>query len=166
MRAATAPAVGVVEQVAQADGFDAFFEQTWPELVAFCITLTGQRHLGEEVAQEAFTRVYVRYPALREPRPYLFRVAANLVKASWRKAQRDAAFVEDAHDAAVPAPDTATIDAVRRLDPRLRDVVLLHYYADLSVEDVARALKRPTGTVKRRLFEARARLAETLGDLA
>lgn len=147
-----------------ADGFDAFFEQTWPDLVAFCITLTGRRHLGEELAQEAFTRVYARYPLLREPRPYLFRVAANLVKLSWRQTLRDAAYVEDRHDSTAAAPDATTIDAVRRLEPRLRDVVLLHYYADLPVAEVARALNRPTGTVKRRLFEARARLAETLGE--
>ena len=53
-------------------------------------------------------------------------------------------------------------DAVDRLPPGLRDVVLLHYYADLPVEDVARAIRRPAGTVKRRLHEARALLSDAV----
>ena len=56
------------------------------------------------------------------------------------------------------------LDAVRRLPPRLSVVVLLHYYADLSVDEVARTLRRPAGSVKRQLSEARAVLAHTLGD--
>jgi RNA polymerase sigma-70 factor (ECF subfamily) len=41
--------------------------------------------------------------------------------------------------------------------------VLLHYYADLPVEEVARLIHRPVGTVKRRLHEARRVLAATGG---
>ncbi len=51
---------------------------------------------------------------------------------------------------------------MERLPGHLRDVVLLHYYADLPVEEVARALRRPVGTVKRRLSDARGILAVTL----
>jgi RNA polymerase sigma-70 factor (ECF subfamily) len=56
------------------------------------------------------------------------------------------------------------LDAVERLPAHLRSVVLLHYYADLPVEDVARALRRPLGTVKRRLLDARKVLSATLRD--
>jgi RNA polymerase sigma-70 factor (ECF subfamily) len=52
---------------------------------------------------------------------------------------------------------------------RLREVVLLHYYADLPVAEVAAAIHRPVGTVKRRLHEARALLTDAVaaaeGDL-
>jgi RNA polymerase sigma-70 factor (ECF subfamily) len=51
---------------------------------------------------------------------------------------------------------------VRTLPERLRDVVLLHYFADLTVEDVATAVNRPAGSVKRQLSEARAALATAL----
>jgi RNA polymerase sigma-70 factor (ECF subfamily) len=53
---------------------------------------------------------------------------------------------------------------VGRLPDRLRDVVLLHYYADLPVGEVATAVRRPPGTVKRQLSEARAVLAQDLED--
>jgi RNA polymerase sigma-70 factor (ECF subfamily) len=53
---------------------------------------------------------------------------------------------------------------VERLPDRLRVPVLLHYYADMSVAEVAAALKKPEGTIKRMLYDARARLASWLED--
>ena len=54
--------------------------------------------------------------------------------------------------------------AVERLPKKLRDVVLLHYWSDLTVTDVAAAVGRPAGTVKRQLSEARALLAGEVAD--
>lgn len=145
--------------------FSSFFHESWPDLISFCRTLTGSESLAEEISQEALTRVFVRYPLLTEPRPYLFRVAANLVNRTWRQAQRvevrdPAAFP----DGAVEAGTDDTIDAVRRLPARLRHVVILYYYADLPVEEVAGMLRRPVGTIKRRLHEARTQLAQLLNE--
>lgn len=161
MTASAAERVKGVGGLASSSCFEQFFCDVWPDLVAFCTQATGSAHLGEELCQEALTRVYVRYPLLREPRPYVFQVAANLVKRSWR--DRERGLVEAPTATATPA-DGATLDAVRRLPGPLRDVVLLHYWADLSVADVARLVRRPQGTVKRRLHEARAELARTLGE--
>lgn len=54
-------------------------------------------------------------------------------------------------------------DALSRIPRRHRDVVLLHYYAGLSVAEVALAVDRPQGTVKRQLSEARGQLLAQLG---
>jgi RNA polymerase sigma-70 factor (ECF subfamily) len=145
--------------------FADFFDEMWPDLVAFCRTLTGNPHAAEEMTQETLTRVYARYPLLREPRPYAYRIAANLVRRAWKDAQR----IEVVDPVALPDRASVgaageTIDAVRRLPPRLRDVVLLHYYADQPVDVVAGLLHRPVGTVKRRLHEARRLLAVALDE--
>jgi RNA polymerase sigma-70 factor (ECF subfamily) len=155
----TVAAATEVGGVTASSGFEHFFDDVWPDLVAFCSQATGSAHLGEELCQEALTRVYVRFPVLREPRPYAFKVAANLVKRSWR----DRRQVLDP-PGTTSSPDAGTLDAVRRLPEPLRDVVLLHYWADLPVAEVARLLHRPEGTVKRRLHEARRALAVTLGE--
>lgn len=149
-----------VEGLSPSSSFEQFFDEVWPDLVAFCTQGTGSTHLGEELCQETLTRVYVRYPVLREARPYAFKVAANLVKRSWRT--NDPATTQVPVDR--PPPDLSTLDAVRRLPGPLRDVVLLHYWADLPVVDVARLVRRPEGTVKRRLHEARQQLARALGE--
>lgn len=143
--------------------FAEFYRATFPELAGYGWSLSRDPHIGDELAQEALTRVYARWGLLREPRPYAFRVVTNLARDRWRQEQRDEAAPRVVVlDPTVPGPDDTTLDAVRRLSPPLRDAVLLHYYADLPVQDVARVLRRPVGTIKRRLFDARAELAVAL----
>ena len=147
------------------EGFADFYAATFGDLAGYGWHLTGDPHLGDELAQEALTRVCARWGLLREPRPYAYRVVTNLARDGWRRQTRErvALAALPAPDD-VPGPDAGLKDAVRRLPEHLRDVVLLHYFADLPVEDVARALRRPTGTVKRRLSDARALLATALED--
>jgi RNA polymerase sigma-70 factor (ECF subfamily) len=57
-----------------------------------------------------------------------------------------------------PASDPWLRDLVERLPDRMRTPVLLHYYADMSIAEVATALRRPQGTIKRTLSDARSRL--------
>lgn len=148
---------------AAAQGFEDFYLVTFPDLAGYGWSLTGDPHLGDELAQEALTRVYVRWALLREPRPYAYRIVTNLARDRWTKTGREVLGDSD-REHAVLDPDSSLLDAVRRLDPRLRDVVLLHYFADLPLADIAHALHRPLGTVKRRLHEARAALALVLED--
>jgi RNA polymerase sigma factor (sigma-70 family) len=53
---------------------------------------------------------------------------------------------------------------MRRLAPRHREVLVLHYVAELPLDEVARQLRLPVGTVKSRLSRARNALAEQVGD--
>jgi RNA polymerase sigma-70 factor (ECF subfamily) len=146
------------------EAFDSFYARTFGPLAGYAWSLTGERSSAEDLAQEAMARVYARWFVLREPQPYAFRIVTNLARDRWRRRRHELANLRDlvAEDAA-PA-DVAVLDAVERLPEQLRDVVLLYYYADLPVDEVARAIRRPVGTVKRRLHEARAHLAATLGD--
>ena len=149
-----------------AGDFSAFYAQTFPDLAGYGWSLTGDPHVGDELAQEALTRVYARWGLMREPRPYAYRVVTNLVRDRWQRETRERATWDGlASDETVAAPDTSTVDAVRRLSPALREAVLLHYYADLPVDEVARVLRRPVGTVKRRLHDARAALAAALEEV-
>jgi RNA polymerase sigma-70 factor (ECF subfamily) len=152
--------------VATAPGFEDFYAQAWPDLFDFVATLIdGDRLTAEELTQEAMARVFVRFGRLDDARPYAFRIASNLVKRRWALQQREPLLDPTALPDRPGAQDhDHTVDAVRRLPTRLRDVVLLHYYADLPVETIARLVHRPTGTVKARLHEARARLATQLQE--
>lgn len=146
--------------------FAAFYTATYGDLAGYGWSLTRDPHVGDELAQEAMTRVYARWSVMREPRPYAYRVVTNLVRDRWRAEVRERGALDAlAAQPAVAGPDTSTLDAVRRLSPALREAVLLHYYADLPVDEVARVLRRPVGTVKRRLFDARAALAVALEEV-
>ena len=144
--------------------FADFYTSTWSDLAGFTTALVGSAAVGDELAQEAFVRLYARFTSIREPRPYVFRIATNLARRhNGRRREAPLALASKLIAPAVGV-DPQLLGAVRRLPTRLQVVVLLHYYADLPVQDVAQALKRPVGSVKRQLSEARAVLAVTLGE--
>jgi RNA polymerase sigma-70 factor (ECF subfamily) len=159
-------AAGAAVRTSRDDDFRRFYAAEFPAVAGYCLALTGDPALADELAQEALTQVYVRWSRLRTPRGYAFRVAANLARDHWRRRNRELATWADlaAHAVPEPAADGAVWDAVRRLTPALRDAVLLHYLYDLPIADVATALRRPVGTVKRRLHEGRAALAAALEE--
>lgn len=149
-----------------ADRFRALYRDEYPKVAGYAFRLTRDTELAHDVAQEAFTRLLSRWVGVREPRAYVFHVATNLARDAWKARVRAERLATDAALAPTetePAPDRSVLDAIARLPRRHREVVLLHYYADLAVPDVASAVGRPPGTVKRQLSEARAHLADSLG---
>lgn len=146
--------------------FREFYVANRPDVAGYCLALTGDPAVADELAQEAMTATYVRWHRLHTPRGYAFRVARNLAKDHFRRRDREVATWSEiaAHTLPATESDAAVWDAVRRLPPALRDAMLLHYLYDLPVADVATALNKPLGTVKRRLHDGRARLATALED--
>ncbi|NNG39871.1 RNA polymerase sigma factor [Flexivirga sp. ID2601S] len=149
--------------------YDAHFGR----LVGWTTTLIGDRDLAHDVATEAFVKLMTHWPSVQDPRAWLYTAAANQVRDHWRKRGREAAAYDRfvggrraAVDVAAAGLDPATRltvrDAVESLPERYRLVVLLHYYADLSVAQVAGQIGKSEGAVKRDLFDARRHLAESL----
>lgn len=150
--------------------FAVFYSATWPDVVAFCSGMVGDTAAGEEIAQDAFVRVYPRFARLDDARPYVFRVAGNLCRRHRAHAQRVLATGLQASDdrGRATSPDATNrivvAAALSQLVYRVRQVVLLHYYADMSVREIAGVLGRPEGTVKRQLHDGRRGLAAMLGN--
>ena len=147
--------------------FGRFFTAEFPRLAGYCLRLLDDEQLARDVAQEALVRVWARWRTVDDPHAYAYVVATNLVRGEWRRRgngrlllRRLVATHSDVH----ADPDGSVLDAVRRLTPRLREPVLLHYFADLPLAEVATILRRPVGTVKQRLHQARAELAAVLED--
>jgi RNA polymerase sigma-70 factor (ECF subfamily) len=146
--------------------FDEMFNTVAPRLTGYCVTLVGNVELAHDIAQESFVRLFARWRTVRSPRAYVYLVATNLAREHWRRAKVEQRVL--AHVAGPPgespAHDPWLWDLVGRLPARLRTVVLLHYYADLTIEDVARQLHLPKGTVKQRLHHARGLLQDAIED--
>jgi RNA polymerase sigma factor (sigma-70 family) len=159
--AATEPLAMTPPSVAN-DAFVAFYTATFPQLAGYVRGLVGEEQTARDLAQEALVRTYARWLKVQAPKPYAYLVATNLVRAEWRRRSRQAVA---APDPVADHEDALSVrDLVDRLPAKLRRAVLLHYFADLSVEQVARLVRRPTGTVKRHLHEARRLLLDALED--
>jgi RNA polymerase sigma-70 factor (ECF subfamily) len=147
--------------------FEAFFLAEYAGVARYCWSLVRQREQAEDLAQEAFSLVLGKWRSIQDPRGYVYKVATNLVRRSWRRQALDRRRHDQlCEDLSAESPDAAQVlvlrDALARIPRRHRDVVLLHYYAGFSTAEVALAVGRPQGTVKRHLSEARALLTEQL----
>ena len=166
----SAPSVAVTERAVAStrdEEFLAFYRTSFPGLAAYCLRLLDDEQLARDVAQESLVRVWSRWRAVGDPHRYMYVVATNLVHAEWRQRSRGRVLFRrlvQTQPAAHLDGDGAVRDAVERLPERLRVPVLLHYYADLPVAEVAKVLRRPVGSIKQRLHQARAELAATLED--
>jgi RNA polymerase sigma-70 factor (sigma-E family) len=158
------------------------------ELTAFCRRLhprlagalglhVGDGRLGEELAQETLARVWERWATVRaadSPDAWAFRVGFNLANSRLRRRAAERRAYERAgtrieRSSATDAADVIAVrDAVAALPPRQRAVLVLRYFADMSVDDTALAMKCAPGTVKsltsRAIGGLRARLGDTVGD--
>lgn len=144
------------------------FEAVYPRLAGWCRRLVDDDGTAHEIASEAFTRLWARWTKVEEPTGYLYVTAANLVRDHWRKLERERRAMRRFTTEEVVKEQQSTSDPsvrmlVQSLPERLRDPALLHYYADLPVQQVAALLGRNEGTVKADLHAAREHLRATLG---
>src|SRR3954462_3637841 len=150
-----------------ASDFAALYTSEFGRLAVYLTALPGDVDSAREVAQEAFTRLFARWRSVREPRAFVYVVATNLCRHSWRQNGRERAVVTRLGQSLTeggPAHDPWLRDLVERLALRHRAGGLLHYYADLAVACTAASLRRPGGRVKRRLHEARNQLAAAVAE--
>jgi RNA polymerase sigma-70 factor (ECF subfamily) len=162
--------------------FAAVFERHFPAIHRYL-----QRRLGPDLADDLAAETFVqalrsrrRYDVARsDARPWLHGIAANLLRHHHRDERRRLlAYARTASEGAPTFDDHDLVDAkvdARAAGPRLalalaalrggdRDVLLLFAWAELSYEEISRALGIPVGTVRSRLSRARRRVRELVGD--
>ena len=141
----------------------------------------GDFHIAEEITQDTFLRVYKKLATLKDPNRFagwLYRIAARQCHAWLRKKRMQTQSLEEtdteliekmtysqyiAEEQAKAATD-AQRDIVQRLLARLREsertVVTLHYFGEMTCEEISRFLGVSASTVKSRLRRARLRLKQ------
>ena len=140
-------------------------------ILRMCALYLGDAALAQDLAQETFLRAYQHMESFRgdsSEKTWLTRIAINLckdeLKRPWRKHVSGRQPVEDLLAARQqPAPQEDTVlREVMGLRPKEREVVLLRYYQQLKLEEIAQALAIPKGTVTSRLNRAKGRLRARL----
>ncbi|MBD0338659.1 MAG: sigma-70 family RNA polymerase sigma factor [Thermoleophilia bacterium] len=147
------------------------FDRYWPTAWAAAYAVTADRTLADDAAQDAFQRAFGalhRYDPTRPFGPWLKRIAVNRAIDQLRSARRRERAELHSWSVGEQAGEDvrlwAVADAVSALAEGKRLVVVLHYWLDLPLEEVAGALGLPVGTVASRLNRALGELRVALGE--
>ena len=160
-----------------------FYNRWYWQFARLATRLTGDKHAGEDIAQEAVVRVITSahlYKKGRPARSWLLAIVYNLVRDWWRKMKvRDAASLDEpvgadegparvveiagdeptAEERAEARERAVAVTAsLKKLTPAERAVILLRDFEGLSAPEAARVLEISVEKVGSRLFRARKRL--------
>lgn len=151
--------------------FEEFVHVHGDALVRLSFALCGDRGRAEDAAQEALTRVYLRWSRLDDPLPYARRSVVNATRDSWRHRSRQ----EQRERAAAGQPPQMPVridemiadrdrltKALAHLPYGQRAVIVLRFWHQLSEQETADALGNSVGTVKSQASRALGRLRHEL----
>lgn len=163
------------DAAAQKELFEAYYRQTY----AAVYSILRNRESAEDITQEAFIKAFRNLKALREPAkfgPWLAVIATNLARNHLKKEKksvpagnppefRETAAPASTEEAALRELESERLRALlRRLPAEQYQVIILQYYYDLTITEIAALLKVSSGTVKSRLFRAKQRLSRLLAE--
>jgi RNA polymerase sigma factor (sigma-70 family) len=153
-------------QHSRADDLTLLVERHHGPLLGFLYRMTGgDRALAEDLVQETFLRLMSKIDSYRYPRPlkpWLYAIAVNLARDHYKQAelrhtdsmptQFEISVAGTLETELVTNEETQqVVTAMNNLPLLHREVILLRYFHELSLEEISRILQVPVGTVKSRL---------------
>jgi RNA polymerase sigma-70 factor (ECF subfamily) len=146
------------------EAFDELFARYRQPLYGYFRRRLASRERAEDLTQEAFLavlRATERYQPRAAVRTYLYGISIKLLAAERRKLARVECAADPVCD---PAADKAlwVRQALDRLEPMEREILMLREYEQLSYAEIAELLRLPLNTVRTRLFRSRAALRSYL----
>ena len=136
--------------------FDTVFDRERLAITRLAYLLVRVEAVAEELAQEAFLRLFKNFGRVENPAGFL-RTAVVRLALTWRSRdvmeRERVAMTCAANDQTVTEPDE-TWDAIGRLRPERAAVLVLRFYEDLSTSDISQILGCPQASVRSRMRRA------------
>jgi RNA polymerase sigma-70 factor (ECF subfamily) len=147
-------------------GFEVFYARHLPRVVRACALVLLDRGDAEDVAAEAFARLWSHWGQIHgddHAGGYVFKTAMRLCAKRRRRAAREVVgTVPERSRVADPGMRVSVVDALRGLPLRQRQSVVLRDWAGFETSEVARILGTKESTVRVHLARGRAALREVL----
>lgn len=142
--------------------FDRLYTERYRPMLGLAVSLVDQPSVAEEIVQEAFQRVWIRWSGLDKPAGYLRTAVVNGCQDELRR-RRVRRKTDPTLGPSAPAEAHYLVDALSSLNSRRREAVVLRYYGGMTMPEVAQAMDIPTGTAKSLVHRG---LADLRGALA
>jgi RNA polymerase sigma factor (sigma-70 family) len=136
--------------------FDAVFDSQRLAITRLAYLLVRVEPVAEELAQEAFLRLFENFGRVENPAGFL-RTAVVRLALTWRTRdvmERERIAMARTASAQIAAEPDETWEAIGRLRPERAAVLVLRFYEDLSTSDISRILGCPQATVRSRTRRA------------
>jgi len=154
-----------VDATADAE-FTEFMLGCWRRLVCLGYALTGDRGLGEDLAQTALAKAYASWPKVARagnPDAYVRKIVVNASRDGFRRRRVDELLTDAlpevvTGDLAALEQRPALFSALMKLPAGQRAVVVLRYWLDLTETETAAAIGCSVGNVKSQASRALAKL--------
>ncbi|MDC7126118.1 MAG: RNA polymerase sigma factor [Spirochaetales bacterium] len=160
------------------ESFDQVYEEVFSVLIKVAYHITGNIDVSEELCQEAFIKYLsrpIKIPTIEQSRYWLIRVVKNLCFNYIKRKGRESRAVDKIKEMPLPQnqnegerelikkEDIKIVQtALMKIPLKLRTVLILKEYGQLSYKEIASMLRITEGNVKVRIFRARAALEEIL----
>lgn len=175
-------------QAGKPEGFSALLEAYGPRLYGYFFRATGSHHDAEDLLGEMMLRLVKRLKSYDDRgrfEPWLFRIAANMVRDRIRRSRTNPAGMslsaEDDSGGTMaeqlagenPAVEADMLageasaemnEALNKLDPMTRQMILLRHFGEMSFKEIAALFECPLGTVLARVHRGLRALRELMGD--
>jgi RNA polymerase sigma factor (sigma-70 family) len=146
-----------------ASRFEDVYRSSYQRMIRVAFLMTGSNEAAEEIVQDAFVALFQRFETITEPAGYLYRSVVN----GCRNRHRRQVLAERLHvlrpvATVLPPELDETLHALETLTPRRRTAIVLRFYADLPLADIAGILGCTTGTVKSLIHRGLAQLKQVI----
>jgi RNA polymerase sigma-70 factor (ECF subfamily) len=152
-----------MSNVAASDPFETWIDAYGQEIHAYLWRMLGDRRDAEDCLQETFLRAWRsgRRAEVREPRAWLYTIAANTARTQLRRRRRNEVERRDPQEDLAAPDDRVSRDrleavrhAVGALPDRQRQALLLRRYQGLSYAEVARVLGGSAEAARANVYQA------------
>lgn len=147
--------------------FETFYSVSRTRIFRAVALVLGNTDVALDATEEAMTRAAERWREVGDydnPAGWVYRVALNWARTHLRRLARERGSLEFEPGYEQSLPDPEVVDAVMTLPTGYRAVIVARFFLDWSVEETARVLQIPQGTVKTRTHRALKRLRKTIEE--
>ena len=156
------------------DSFDLLYQDHYLILYRTALLILGNKEDAEDALQESFIAIYKNIASLSDYnklKPWIFSILKNSCYTRYRKRKRefpDEFVLEKADSNSISKEEDDFLlsneveAALLNLKEKEREVLVLFYYNDFSIEEIVKICNSFTGTIKSRLYRARKNLKKEL----
>jgi RNA polymerase sigma factor (sigma-70 family) len=148
---------------------ESFVRKYYQDILKYACYHLADSSMAEDITQETFERFFRSFPKYQhygKAKNYLYVIASNLCKNTYRK-KTEESFYEAEEPWENPLEhmvDVITVEqALRQLPEEMRDVLILHYFQEMKLREIAKLKGIGLPLVKYRIQTARGLLRELLG---